>query len=99
MSTKMMQTLADIDQQLNQLIDDGTDIDVETLYRLLADRQTVLNDLKAVPEMLDQVSWQEAINRTSDLLARLRERREKSANQLKRLQHGQRSLQAYNQFR
>ncbi|KKD01263.1 flagellar rod protein FlaI [Photobacterium halotolerans] len=94
-----MQTLADIDQQLNQLIDDGTDIDVETLYRLLADRQTVLNDLKAVPEMLDQVSWQEAINRTSDLLARLRERREKSANQLKRLQHGQRSLQAYNQFR
>ncbi|WP_052729888.1 hypothetical protein [Photobacterium halotolerans] len=99
MSKKMMQTLADIDQQLNQLIDDGTDIDVETLYRLLADRQTVLNDLKAVPEMLDQVSWQEAINRTSDLLARLRERREKSANQLKRLQHGQRSLQAYNQFR
>ncbi|MGB7997270.1 MAG: flagellar rod protein FlaI [Photobacterium halotolerans] len=99
MSNKMMQTLADIDQQLNQLIDDGTDIDVDTLYRLLADRQTVLNDLKAVPEMLEQVSWQEAINRTSDLLTRLRERREKSASQLKRLQHGQRSLQAYNQFR
>ncbi|WP_235199529.1 flagellar rod protein FlaI [Photobacterium galatheae] len=99
MSVKMMQTLADIDQQLNQLINDGSDIDVEQLHQLLADRQTVLNDLKAIPELLDKESWQEAINRTSDLLAKLRERRELSANQLKRLQHGQRSVQTYNQFR
>ncbi|MDO6705199.1 flagellar rod protein FlaI [Photobacterium sp. 1_MG-2023] len=99
MSVKMMQTLADIDQQLYQVLNEGTEIDADKLHALLADRQTVLNDLKAVPELLDKDSWQEAIDRTSDLLTILRERREMSADQLKRLQHGQRSVQAYHQFR
>ncbi|OAN18618.1 flagellar rod protein FlaI [Photobacterium jeanii] len=94
-----MQQLDQLDQQLASLLTSSAEVDAEQLQQLLQQRETLLQTLMAQPEQLDQQQWQAAVERTSLLLEQIRQHRERSASELQRLQHGQRSMQIYNKFR
>ncbi|MCW8328173.1 flagellar rod protein FlaI [Photobacterium sp. SDRW27] len=94
-----MQRLNQLDDQLEAMLAVEGDIDSDRLQQLLQQRDELLQQLMAQPECLDKTEWQAAVERTSCLLARIRHHRDMSAGQLQRLQHGQRSMQAYNKFR
>ncbi|MGF1680415.1 flagellar rod protein FlaI [Photobacterium minamisatsumaniensis] len=94
-----MQRLDQIDQQLELLLAVPEEVDSNKLQALLSQRELLLQQLMAEPESLDKRLWQQAIERTSVLLERIRHHRDRSANQVQRLQHGQRSMQVYNKFR
>ncbi|MGR5127490.1 flagellar rod protein FlaI [Photobacterium swingsii] len=94
-----MQRLDQLDEQLGALLATDTEVDSEQLQQLLQQREVLLQELMAHPERLDKLQWQAAVERTSLLLEKIRQHRDRSAGQLKRLQHGQRSMQIYNKFR
>ncbi|UTV27034.1 flagellar rod protein FlaI [Photobacterium atrarenae] len=94
-----MQQLQQLDEQLEALLATDDDVDAGQLAQLLQHRNQLLQQLMAAPEHLDHNEWRAAVERTSGLLDRIRRHRERSAGQLKRLQHGQRSMQVYNTFR
>lgn len=94
-----MQYLQQLDEQLAALLATDDEVDAEQMAQLLQERQQRLQQLMAAPEHLDHQAWRAAIERTSGLLDRIRQHRERSAGQLQRLQHGQRSMQVYNTFR
>lgn len=94
-----MQRLQQLDDQLEALLATDDEVDASQLAQLLQQRHQLLQQLMAAPEHLDHHEWRAAVKRTSDLLDRIGRHRERSAGQLKRLQHGQRSMQVYNTFR
>ncbi|MGF1726713.1 flagellar rod protein FlaI [Photobacterium nomapromontoriensis] len=94
-----MQNLEHIDQQIDALLADDTEIDGSQLQQLLSHRELVLEQLRSEPARIDRAQWQQAIERTSMLLERIHYHRDRSASQVQRLVHGQRSLQMYNKFR
>ncbi|MGF1690345.1 flagellar rod protein FlaI [Photobacterium kagoshimensis] len=100
-----MQRLDQLDEQLAALLAThtepatDTEVDSEQLQQLLQQREVLLQELMAHPERLNKPQWQAAVERTSLLLELIRQHRDRSADQLKRLQHGQRSMQIYNKFR
>lgn len=94
-----MQRLQQLDDQLEALLATDGEVDAGPLQQLLQQRHQLLQQLMAAPEHLDHNEWRAAVERTSGLLDRIRQHRERSAGQLQRLQHGQRSMQIYNTFR
>ncbi|PSW19549.1 flagellar rod protein FlaI [Photobacterium sanctipauli] len=94
-----MKKLEQIDQQLEWVLAASDDVDSVQLQQLLEQRELVLQQLMAEPDKLEKQRWQQAIERTSGILERIRQHRERSAAQVQRLQHGQRSMQVYNKFR
>lgn len=94
-----MQRLEHIDQQLDALLANTTEVDGTAIQQLLSQRELLLEKFQSEPERLDKAQWQQAIERTSLLLERIHYHRDRSASQMQRLVHGQRSLQMYNKFR
>ncbi|ELR65119.1 Putative flagellar rod protein FlaI [Photobacterium marinum] len=94
-----MQRLQQLDGQLEAMLSTDGDVDPQLLQQLLQQREQILHELMAKPEQLEKSAWQAAVERTSCLLEQISQRRDQSAGQLQRLQHGQRSMQVYNKFR
>ncbi|WP_299016127.1 flagellar rod protein FlaI [uncultured Photobacterium sp.] len=94
-----MQHLQQLDSELEVMLSAEGDVDPELLQQLLQQREQILRALMAQSELLEKTAWQAAVERTSCLLEQICLRRDRSASQLQRLQHGQRSMQVYNKFR
>ncbi|WP_413110715.1 flagellar rod protein FlaI [Thaumasiovibrio sp. DFM-14] len=90
--------LAALDQQIIENLDND-DIDVAMpLSAQLQQRESLLQQI-ALLTKVDSLRWQQALDRTKTLIARLADKRSATQSTLKKLNHGHRSVTLYNKFR